>query len=133
MNRLAGEQWVDESWMTRRAIAAIALSLAASCAQAEPADTLKDLRRAFAGCSRVQGAPAEAGDSILRVTFSMRRDGSLFGQPRVAYAELQGDDATRTAFREAALSSFTRCFPIAITDGLGGAIAGRRFRAVLRR
>ncbi|MEA2839222.1 MAG: hypothetical protein QOF41_552 [Methylobacteriaceae bacterium] len=58
---------------------------------------------------------------------TLRRDGTLFGQPSITYSKLAGDADTQKRFVASALAALAACTPVAITDRLGGAIAGRRF------
>lgn len=60
--------------------------------------------------------------------FSLKRDGSLQGQPQITHSYLRRDTATQRAFVAGALAAVASCMPVAITDGLGGAIAGRPLR-----
>jgi hypothetical protein len=55
----------------------------------------------------------------------LKRDGSLLGKPRITYSDLSGDPGDQKRFVEDALAAINRCVPIEITDGLGGAVAGR--------
>jgi hypothetical protein len=64
----------------------------------------------------------------VTILFSIKRDSSLQGQPRITHSKLVGDDATQREFLSGALSGVPRCFPPAITDGLGGAVAGSPLR-----
>jgi hypothetical protein len=70
-------------------------------------------------------APNGATGSELTVVFSLRRDGSLLGRPRISFAKLSGPTADQRAFAAGIASAFDRCLPALITDGRGGAIAGR--------
>ncbi|MGU3539469.1 hypothetical protein [Methylobacterium sp. A54F] len=94
----------------------------------EPAATLTELWRRLGACTRVSRVPVDALGSEVTVLFSIRRDGSLQGEPRITYSRLYGDEAAQRGFIGNALADLARCFPISITDGLGGAVAGRPFR-----
>jgi len=117
----------------RSLVTSIGLVLALPCpARAAPAETLDalfaDLRRCLSGSRGTDG-------SDLTIVFSLRRNGSLIGTPRISHAELPGNRAEQQQFLASVASAFARCLPLDITDGLGGAIAGRpmRFRIVLGR
>jgi hypothetical protein len=101
---------------------------AASDARAEPASTLGGLWHLLGSCSQSVGGPAGSVGSEVTVLFSIKRDGSLQGQPRITHSKLVGDEAAQKEFFAGALSSIARCFPLSITDGLGGAVAGRPLR-----
>lgn len=105
---------------------------AGSPVQAGAANTLHDLWAAVGGCARHAQVAREAAGSEVTVLFTLKRDGSLQGKPRITYARLIGDGEQQRAFIAASLSAIAGCFPISITDGLGGAVAGRpiRFRII---
>lgn len=110
--------------MTSYIIAVV--SLAAGTAEPQslraPANTLQELFSQLDNCLVV---PNGAVGSELTVVFSLRRDGSLLGRPRISFAKLQGSATEQRAFAEGVASAFNKCLPASITDGLGGAIAGR--------
>jgi hypothetical protein len=104
-------------------IAVLAL-LAASpaAAQSAPANTLPDLWR---GLNLCMGAPGDSAGSELTIVFSVRRDGSLIGTPRITHSHLMGDADAQKNFVAIAIGALEKCLPVKITDQLGGAIAGR--------
>src|ERR1039458_3163637 len=61
----------------------------------------------------------------MTIVFSLKRDGSLLGTPRISHAKLLGDEQAQRDFAKSILAAFGKCLPISITDGLGGALAGR--------
>ena len=101
---------------------------AAPSVRAEPASTLGGLWQLLGSCSQSVGGPAGSAGSEVTVLFSIKRDGSLQGQPRITHSKLVGDGAAQKEFLAGALSGIARCFPLSITDGLGGAVAGRPLR-----
>jgi hypothetical protein len=88
-----------------------------------PANTLRELLPALTRCWR---APAGSEGSSLTVGITLRRDGTMFGQPTITYSKLTGDSDAQKRFVASALTSLAACTPVAITQALGGAIAGRR-------
>jgi hypothetical protein len=107
-----------------RAAALSALLLSGGAALAAPLDTLEAMRRHLEACYR----PAAVGfDTDVTVRFALRRDGRLLGPPRVSYVGGAPDPEVRRAIVDAAIGSMTACAPLSLTDGLGGAIAGRTF------
>ncbi len=104
------------------------LALVASPAHATPVDTLAGLWQTLGQCARIGAVPNPTLGSEVTVLFSLKRDGSLLGQPRITHSRLLGDQADQQAFMAAALTAVAKCLPIPITDGLGGAIAGRPLR-----
>lgn len=95
-----------------------------------PAATLAELYPVLAACWQT---PSEPGNGQVTVRFSLRRDGSVIGMARIAYAA--GETArVRAGLSRAALDAIRLCTPADITPGLGRAIAGRpvALRFVLR-
>lgn len=114
--------------MRSLALAAALTFAAASGARAEQASTLDGLWQLLGSCSQSVGGSAASVGSEVTVLFSIKRDGSLQGQPRITYSKLVGDNAAQKEFLAEVLGSIARCFPLSITDGLGGAVAGRPLR-----
>jgi hypothetical protein len=102
-------------------IAAFQAFEAASAAQPQ-ANTLLQLFTNLKLCLSQTEGPV---GSQLTLRFSLRRDGSVFGTPRVAYAHFTGDEDASRRFVARALAALNGCVPFGITPGLGGAIAGR--------
>jgi hypothetical protein len=127
----------------RDARAMIALAAAFACAarmfaedlaladDAAPANTLVDLQRQFGACMAGK-APGPAG-SRLTIMLMMKRDGSIFGKPRITFSHLEGDKESRQAFVDDVERAVEACLPFRITPSLGGAIAGRPFFLTLGR
>jgi hypothetical protein len=88
----------------------------------EPANTLQEL---YAQLDHCLVAPKGVTGSQITVVFSLKRDGSVLGKPRISFSKLPGTDAERATFLEGVASAFDKCLPASITDALGGAIAGR--------
>jgi hypothetical protein len=112
--------------------AALALLLAMSSeAKSAPANSLRELYAALGECVK---APVGAPGSEITVVFSLKRNGSLFGKPRISHAKLLGDANAQRDFVASVLAGFNRCLPVSITEGLGGAVAGRpmSFRVIGR-
>jgi len=118
--------------------ATIALAAASICgvpaalAQGSaPANTLMQLRRQFGGC--LARKPLGPPGSQVTITFTMKRDGSVFGKPRVTFSHLEGDPEARQRFVDDAERAIDACLPLRVTPSLGGAIAGRQFFITLGR
>jgi hypothetical protein len=113
-----------------RAIIALAAAFAFSpriaLAQgASPANTLMDLQRQFSAC--MSGKTVGPAGSRLTIMLMMKRDGSIFGKPRVTFSHLEGDKEARQAFVDDVERAVEACLPFRITPSLGGAVAGRPF------
>jgi hypothetical protein len=87
------------------------------------ANTLRELFPMLTRCWR---APPRVDGSTLTVGITLKRDGTMFGQPTITFSKLTGDPDAQKLFVASALAALAACTPVAITDGLGGAIAGRR-------
>jgi hypothetical protein len=106
-------------------LAVLALCAAAPT-QAAPANTLKDMFHQLSGClSRESGVGESWRGAEMTLRFSLRRDGSLIGKPHITYSRLPTDEADKRRVIETIATAMDRCLPVKITDGLGGAIAGR--------
>lgn len=112
----------------RHALFVMPLLLVSSAAHAEPASTLDGMWKLLGACAQAVGGPAASVGSEVTVLFSIKRDGSLQGQPRITHSMLLGDDAAQKEFLAGVLGAVARCFPLSISDGLGGAVAGRPLR-----
>lgn len=109
-------------------VAALALAYIGPVgAQSAPANTMRDLFMALNQCL-LQAPPGVAGSEIT-IVFSLKRDGSLLGRPRISHAKLLGDPDAQRSFSAGDLAAFGKCLPLGVTDGLGGAIAGRPLSA----
>jgi hypothetical protein len=95
----------------------------AHAAEVRPANTLRQL---FPMLTRCWHAPAGSEGSQVTIGITLKRDGTLFGQPTITYSKLTGDTDTQKRFVASALAALAACTPASITDALGGAIAGRR-------
>src|ERR1700722_2694076 len=98
---------------------------------AAPANTLVDLQRQFGACMAGK-APGPAG-SRLTIMLMMKRNGSIFGKPRITFSQLEGDKESRQAFVDDVERAGEACLPFRIPPALGGAIAGRPFFLTLGR
>ena len=115
---------VGRSVLCVLAAAGCALVVPESSATASdaPANTLRDLFGQLNHC--LVTLKGNVG-SELTIVFSLRRDGALLGKPKITFAKLPGDVSDQRKFAEGVEDAFNKCLPVAITEGLGGAIAGR--------
>ncbi len=110
--------------------AAASAPLVAFAEDGAPANTLMDMRRAFAAC--LAQTPLAAGSRVT-IAFTMKRDGSIFGRPRISFARLEGDADAQARFLDDARRAVDACLPLRVTPALGEAIAGRIFTITLGR
>ncbi len=113
--------------MSQRLPAALALAfLAATSVEAEAA-AANSLRELFSQLRACVGTRSGGAASELTIIFALKRDGSLFGKPRIVHSRLAGDPPAQRAFVAQAIGALAKCLPMNITDDLGGALAGRLF------
>jgi hypothetical protein len=96
-----------------------------------PANTLVELQRQFGAC--MAGKSLGPAGSRLTIMLMMKRDGSIFGKPRITFSQLEGDKDARQQFVDDTERAVETCLPFRITPSLGGAIAGRPFFITLGR
>jgi len=108
----------------------LATAAVALAEEAAPANTLVDMRRAVGAC--LSRTPIATGSRVT-IMFMTKRDGSIFGRPRISYAHLEGDADTKRRFLEEAERAVDSCLPLRVTPALGEAIAGRMFTITLGR
>ena len=96
-----------------------------------PANTLVELQQQLGACMGDKSfGPA---GSRLTIMLMVKRDGSIFGQPRITFSHLEGDKEARQRFIDDAERAVDACLPLRITLSLGSAIAGRQFFITLGR
>lgn len=87
--------------------------------------TLRALYPALAACWQAPEGLAKFERTEITARFSLRRDGSLFGEPRITFAATPGDAQARELLTRAAVEAIRRCTPARMTPSHGGAIAAR--------
>jgi len=90
-------------------------------------DRLPDIAAALRRCWTPPPLPGDLTGAMASVRFSLRRDGSLFGQPRVSWETRRGDAAFQKSFSDSAVAAVRSCTPMRLSKGLGASIAGRPF------
>jgi hypothetical protein len=88
-------------------------------------DTIGDLFAALRACWTPPAADVAREGMEMSVRFSFKRDGGLIGPPRMTYVTPNVSSRTRDVYRHAIDDALSQCAPLAMTSGLGGAIAGR--------
>ena len=108
----------------RYARAMIVSAAALACAgrvglaeEAAPANTLVELQRQFGAC--MAGKSLGPAGSRLTIMLTMKRDGSIFGKPRITFSHLEGDKDARQHFVDDAERAVETCLPLRITPALG--------------
>lgn len=86
---------------------------------------LRDLIAALRSCWRPPAIEEGRPGMELTARLSFRRDGSIFGSPRFTYMSRQATAPQRELYRSTVLEGLQDCAPLPLSQGLGGAIAGR--------
>jgi hypothetical protein len=111
---------------------ALAIAVAATSAPAQkpqaPLNTLKDIGAALQACWVPPPMDQSRPGMQITVLMSFRRNGELFGQPRITFESAGASDDERLAYRIAVAQMLQRCAPLPFTEALGNAMAGRPFR-----
>jgi hypothetical protein len=109
----------------------IAYSEEQHCPVTATVDTLSEMWAALYACWQ---PPAGSEGLEITLRFSLRRNGTMIGQPRVSWSKLGGDQTLQRAFVASILEALDKALPLPLSNGMGGAIAGRpmalRFSAV---
>jgi hypothetical protein len=106
---------------------AIAMVATGAVAQTrdQPLNTLHDVIAALRACWAPPPMDQSRPGMQITVQMSFRRNGELFGQPRITFESVGASDDERLAYRIAVAKMLRRCAPLPFTDALGNAIAGR--------
>jgi hypothetical protein len=109
-------------------VASVALSIGAVAQKAQlPLNTLKAIGEALQAC-RIPPPINQAQPGMqITVMMSFKRNGELFGRPKITFESLGASDDERLAYRIAVAQRLKRCTPLPFTDALGSAVAGRPF------
>ena len=114
------------------AVPLLLLALSAP-ARAEPErlDTIRDVVVRLHRCWKPP--PLSRANPIdITVVVSFNREGVILGHPRISYESEQASDNDRVQYRIAVMETLQRCTPLPLTEGLGGAVAGRPFAIPFR-
>jgi hypothetical protein len=93
--------------------------------QTPPANTIKELKAQMNRCIDTSSLPTFLPDMQVTARFSLRRDGSLIGVPRITFVSTQANPQTRDLYGQSLIQALQKCAPFVMTPALGGAMAGR--------
>jgi hypothetical protein len=94
-------------------------------AAAQQINTLQELFARLGSCWKAPPLPSGDSGMQIAVSFSLKRNGEILGQPRITYESAYATNDQKMIYRMAVMEALQRCTPMPITDGLGNAIAGR--------
>jgi hypothetical protein len=110
------------------------LAVQMPAAVANPLGDTDEVAAAILACWK---PPAGFEGSSVTMTFSFRRDGSVFGHPRPRQIDVVGDERARARFIYAAIDAIERCAPLDFTpkyaEGIGGKVFTMRFTSPRKR
>jgi hypothetical protein len=89
--------------------------------------TLSEVFKALRGCWVPPAEDRAKPGTELSVRFSFNRAGEILGQPRITYITPGSSRELRQTYWESVVAALHRCTPLAFSQGLGGALAGRPF------
>jgi hypothetical protein len=90
-------------------------------------NTINDLGAALRACWVPPPLIQSRAGMQITVQMTFKRNGELFGQPRITFESPGASEDERLAYRVAVAQMLKRCTPLPFTDGLGNAVAGRPF------
>jgi hypothetical protein len=108
------------------AIAALSASAVAQTAQA-PINTPTELEAALQACWVPPLLEQSRPGMQVTVLMSFKRNGELFGQPRITFQSSDASDAERASYRTAVVETLKRCASLPFTVAFGNGMAGEPF------
>ncbi len=97
----------------------------AAALEPPPYTRLDEIGPAFSACWNPPAGLQVLEAVKVTARFSLRRDGSLMGQPQVTFATGEVALRARELLTRSAVEAIRACTPLRISLGLGQAIAGR--------
>jgi hypothetical protein len=107
-------------------LVACATNAAAQAPQGQ-INTLNELGAALRACWIPPSLDRSRAGMQVTVQMSFRRNGELFGKPKITFESSGASDDERLAYRIAVAEMLKRCASLPFTDALGNAVAGRPF------
>jgi hypothetical protein len=88
-------------------------------------DAIRDVFAALRACWTPPTLDEGRPGMEISIRLSFNRSGNIIGAPRFTYTTRDASAEQRDLYRRAVVDSLARCTPLPLTQGLGGAIAGR--------
>src|SRR5262245_12090566 len=108
------------------AIAALSASAAAQNLQA-PITTLTVLQAAALACWVPPPMEQSRVGMQITVLMSFKRNGEMFGQPRIIFQSRDASDSERASYHTAVAETLKRCASLPFTEAFGNGMAGEPF------
>ena len=105
-------------------ICAATLFVAMSPLAAAPLNTMDEVGAAIQACWT---APADSKGSLVTLSFSFKRDGTLIGPPQPTDISVAGDEEAKKRFVDAAIAAVESCAPLEFAPALAAGIGGQVF------
>lgn len=90
-------------------------------------NTLNDVSAALQACWVPPPLDQSRAGMQITVLMTFRRNGELFGKPRITFESPGASDDERLAYRIAVAEMLKRCARLPFTETLGNAMAGQPF------
>jgi hypothetical protein len=90
-----------------------------------PLNTLQELFDALGRCWEPPPLEQARPGTEITIRFSLTRAGEILGEPRFTYSSPSLPSEVKSAYQRAIAATLKRCTPFSLSEGLGGAIAGR--------
>lgn len=103
------------------------LSPATQALDSSEVDRIADIAPALRRCWNPPVLDGPNAGAMATVRFSVRRDGSLLGQPRVTWNTRRSDPDMQERFTQSVVSAVRSCTPLRLSPRFGASIAGRPF------
>jgi hypothetical protein len=88
-------------------------------------NTIRELFTALRACWTPPPLDRSSPGTQITIRFSLNRAGEIIAAPRYTYATPSLPAETKTAYQDAVTAALQWCTPFRLSEGLGGAIAGR--------
>jgi hypothetical protein len=87
--------------------------------------SIRDMFAALRGCWIPPAEDQARSGMQMSVRFAFKRNGEIIAPPRVTYTSPNAPSEVRETYHHAIMAALERCSPLPLSEGLGGAIAGR--------
>jgi hypothetical protein len=109
--------WAQPSWT----------SMASAQTGPGEVDSIKDVLTKLGTCWQPPPPSLANPDVEITVIVSFRRDGTIFGHPKITYESERATDNDRLMYRIAVMEALQRCTPMPFSEAMAGAVAGHPF------
>jgi hypothetical protein len=107
-------------------IVTLAGSAAAQTPRA-PINTLNDLETALLDCWVPPSVKQSRPGMQITMLLSFKRNGEMFGQPRIIFQSRDASDLERASYHTAVAETLKRCTSLPFTEAFGNGVAGQPF------